>query len=258
MGILFTDSQKKSIAAKIMQHLIPWLVGRGEAIVQNSEDASLLAKCGIPTKQIKFIRGSGINIKKFSPKKKEARPPLVMMASRLLIDKGVLEFIGAAKIINSAQKRARFVLVGEPDSDNPSSVSSKQIHEWVKQGLIEAWGHREDMNEVLSTATIFCLPSFYREGIPKVLLEAMACGLPCITTDSPGCRDAVRNEDNGLLVPIKNAPVLAEAICRLLENESLRKHMGRRGRERAVQEFADELVITQTLAAYKELLASEA
>ena len=105
-----------------------------------------------------------------------------------------------------------------------------------------------------TTCHVFCLPSSYREGIPKALLEAMACGLPCITTNSPGCRDAVRHEDNGLLVPIKDAEALAEEIKRLLQNPAERQRMGARGRERAEKEFNQEMIIQQTLDVYREMI----
>lgn len=119
--------------------------------------------------------------------------------------------------------------------------------------MVELWGHRDDMPEVLSQAHVVCLPS-YREGLPKVLLEAMACGRPIVTTDAPGCREAVRHEDNGLLVPVKDAAALAEAIQRLIEDPALRRRLGARGRERAVAEFSQERVIDETLALYRELL----
>jgi glycosyltransferase involved in cell wall biosynthesis len=148
------------------------------------------------------------------------------------------------------------VLVGEPDHDNPASVSELQIQQWVEDGIVEAWGRQEKMNEILPQAAIFCLPS-YREGMPKVVLEAMACGVPCITTNAPGCRDAVRHEDNGLLVPIKDAEALAEAIIRLLQNPNERRRMGAWGRERAEKEFNQEIIIQQTLDVYREMLIAE-
>jgi glycosyltransferase involved in cell wall biosynthesis len=145
------------------------------------------------------------------------------------------------------------VLVGEPDHDNPANVSELKIQQWVEDGIVEAWGRQEKMNEILLQAAIFCLPS-YREGMPKVVLEAMACGVPCITTNAPGCRDAVRHQDNGLLVPIKDAEALAEAIKRLLQNPAERLRMGARGRERAEKEFNQEIIIQQTLNVYREMI----
>ena len=255
MGFLFTSNRRNSVLAGALKGLIPWLVGNGSAIVQNSEDADFLASCRISKKKIRLVRGAGVNIEKYRPKEKNRNDLLVIMASRLILDKGLVEFVNAARIIKESRRRVRFALIGKQDPDNPSSVSNTLLRAWVEEGVVEAWGYCASMHEILPVASIFCLPSYYREGIPKVLLEAMACGLPCVTTDSPGCRDAVRHQDNGLLVPIKDYSALAIAIRRLLDDENLRKNMGRRGRERAVMEFSEHVVITQTLGVYGELLA---
>ncbi|MCP9447176.1 MAG: glycosyltransferase, partial [Nitrospira sp.] len=169
----------------------------------------------------------------------------------LLWAKGVGEFVAAARVLRG---RARFVLVGAPDPDNPASVAEADLQGWLREGVIEWWGPRDDMPATLNQAHIVCLPS-YREGLPKVLLEAMACGRACITTDAPGCREAVRHEDNGLLVPVKDAAALVAAIERLLKDDELRRRMGARGRERAVTEFSEARVIEATLAVYREAMA---
>jgi len=118
--------------------------------------------------------------------------------------------------------------------------------------VIEWWGRHEDMPAVLARVDIVCLPS-YREGMPKALLEAMACGLPCVTTDAPGCRDCVADGDNGLLVPVRDVEALVQAIGRLLDDPPLRMRLGERGRQRAVEEFSSARVIDATLAVYREL-----
>jgi glycosyltransferase involved in cell wall biosynthesis len=256
MGFLFTDNRHDSLISKCLKFILPWLVGRGRVIVQNSEDATLLTKCGVLQDKIRLVPGSGVNTEEYQPQSKGSELPLVMMASRLLLDKGVLEFVEAARLVNRSQELSRFVLVGEPDHDNPASVSELQIQQWVQDGIVEGWGRQEKMSEILPQVTIFCLPS-YREGMPKALLEAMACGLPCISTNAPGCRDAVRHEDNGLLVPIKDANALAEAIKRLLQNPAERQRMGARGRERAEKEFNQEIIIQQTFDVYREMLIAE-
>ena len=256
MGFLFTNNRHDLLITRGLKFILPWLVGRGRAIVQNSEDATLLEKCGVPQEKIRLVPGSGVDTREYQPQSKGSESPVVMMASRLLLDKGVLEFVEAARLVNRSQKLARFVLVGEPDHDNPASVSELQIQQWVEDGAVEAWGRQEKMSEILPQATIFCLPS-YREGMPKALLEAMACGLPCITTYAPGCRDAVRHQDNGLLVPIKDAEALAAAIIRLLQNPDEQQRMGARGRERAEKEFNQEIIIQQTLDVYREIFITE-
>lgn len=177
---------------------------------------------------------------------------MIMLASRLLWDKGVGEFVEAARMLAC---RARFVLVGAPDPHNPASVTEDDLRVWREEGAIEWWGPQENMPAALAQAHIVCLPSSYGEGMPKVLLEAMACGRAVITTDAPGCRDCVRDGDNGLLVPVRDAQALASAIERLLGDEVLRRRLGERGRERAVTEFAQERVIAATLGVYREALA---
>jgi glycosyltransferase involved in cell wall biosynthesis len=147
--------------------------------------------------------------------------------------------------------------VGRRDEHNPATIPESCLKEWVKEGVVEWWGHREDMLVVYGTATLVVLPS-YREGLPKVLLEAAATGKPIVATDVPGCRDVVRHRVNGLLVPPRDASALADSIATLLENEELRVDLGRRGREIVVKEFSAAAVTAQTLALYRELLCGAA
>lgn len=253
MGFLFTDGRQESFLTKVLQRVLPFLVGSGRAIVQNSADGDLIASCGVLGERIQLVPGSGVDTAEYQPRRSEAGEATVMMASRLLQDKGVVEFVEAARILQGKGVQAKFVLVGDPDPDNPTSISEAQIQSWVQEGVVEAWGHREKMSEVLLRATIFCLPS-YREGMPKVVLEAMACGLPCITTEAPGCQDAVRHGDNGLLVPVKDASALADAMMRLLQNPEECRRMGERGRERAEKEFDQNRIIEQILKVYREMI----
>jgi len=254
LGYLFTAGRGNSLATKLLSRVFPVFFRRGLAIVQNAEDEGLLRDCGVEASRIRLIRGSGVDVKKFAFSDEAAGTPVVMLPARLLWDKGVGEFVEAARTLLARGIEARFVLVGESDPDNPTAVPQEVIRKWVDERAVETWGFKERMDEVLPQATIVCLPS-YREGMPKSLLEAMACGRPCVTTNTSGCREAVRHGDNGLLVPVKDSKALANAIQQLLDNKSERLRMGRRGRQRAVEEFADEVVNTQTLAVYEELLA---
>jgi glycosyltransferase involved in cell wall biosynthesis len=179
--------------------------------------------------------------------------PLAVLASRMLWHKGVGEFVEAALMLKASGVKARFVLVGDIDPGNPSTVSTAQLEAWQRSGSVEWWGRRIDMPEVLAKAHIVCLPS-YREGMPKVLIEAAACGRPIIAADSPGCREIVRHEDNGLLVPVRDPAALAGALRCLIEDPELRGHMGTRGREIAEAEFSMENVINKILAVFRELL----
>mgnify|MGYP001593215865 FL=1 len=138
--------------------------------------------------------------------------------------------------------------------ENPASVPEHQLIAWQKDGVVEWLGRREDMPQVLAQSHIVCLPS-YREGLPKSLLEAASCGRPIVTTDMPGCREIVRDGDNGLLVEARNATALADALVKLLADPELRQQMGQRGRERVLSEFSQEIIITQILSLYREVLS---
>lgn len=255
LGYLFTADRANSPATKLLRRMLPIFFRKGLAIVQNTEDQDLLVSCGVDSSRIRLIRGSGVDVSKFISSDEPPGTPIVMLPARLLWDKGVGEFVEAARTLQSRGVDARFVLVGESDPDNPTAIPEEELLKWVDEGIVELWGFKERMEEVLPQTTIVCLPS-YREGMPKSILEAMACGRPCITTDTSGCREAVRDGDNGLLVPVQDATVLADAIESLLNDKKARLRMGRRGRERAVDEFSDEVVIAQTLAVYEELLTS--
>ena len=256
LGYLFTDGRDISPASKLLKALLPILLWRGLIVVQNSEDLEFVRKLGVSVSRIRLIRGAGVNVKLFRPSDEPCGTPIVMLPSRLLWDKGIGEFVKAAQLLRAKGARARFVLVGSPDPENPSTVSPASCSQWAAEGVVELWGLRKRMEEVLPQSAIVCLPS-YREGLPKSLLEAMACGKPCVTTNNSGCREAVRNGDNGLLVPIKDPYALATAIEQLLGDRQLRIRMGSSGRERAVNEFSDEVVDAQTLAVYEELRAKD-
>lgn len=228
---------------------------RSCVIVQNPEDQMLLEDLRMaPPEQLKLIRGSGVDVDAFSPVPEPAGIPIVALPARMLRDKGVHEFVGAARLARVRNISARFVLIGEPDPDNPSSIAVEQLESWRRDGVVEWWGWRHDMAQVLKQCNVVCLPS-YREGLPKVLLEAAASGRAIITCDVPGCREVVRHGDNGLLVPARNVSRLAEAIERLVSDRELREKMGQSGRTRAEQEFSIASVIRETLDLYQKRLA---
>lgn len=225
-------------------------------IVQNPDDRAALLESGlVPPSQIALIRGSGVDLDVFHPSPESPGIPLVVLPSRMLWDKGVGEFVEAARLLRARGHQARFVLVGQPDPANPNAIASDQLDEWRRSEVVQLWGHRTDMPEVLRSAHIVCLPS-YREGLPKVLIEAAACGRPIVTTDAPGCREIVRHGENGLLVPVRNAADLADAIEQLLGDPELRLRFGLCGREMAVAEFSEARVVQETLEVYRRALAN--
>jgi glycosyltransferase involved in cell wall biosynthesis len=162
--------------------------------------------------------------------------------------------VQAAELLQRQGVVARFALVGNGDPSNRSCVPAEQLERWQRAGTVELWGHQTDMRRVYAQAHVVCLPTFYREGIPKVLLEAAAAGRPIVTTASPGCRDIVHHQVNGLLVRRHDVAGLAAALRSLIENRALRLNFGARGRERALSQFRKELVIAANLALYRELL----
>lgn len=229
---------------------------RTRVIFQNPDDMALFEGEGLvrPSDAV-LIRGSGVDMAVFLPRPEAVGIPIVLLASRMIWDKGVAEFVEAARLLHDQGITARFVLVGGPDSGNPSTIPQAQLEAWQKAMPVEWWGIRVDMPQVFAESHIVCLPSYYGEGIPKVLIEAAACARALVTTDTPGCREIVQHEINGLLVPPRDAYALAKAIRQLLQNPELRAQMGRRGREIAMTDFSLQTVIDQTLGVYRDLLS---
>ncbi len=226
-----------------------------QVIFQNPDDVGLFSRNGLVNgEQVTMIPSSGVDIKKFCPSPEPAEEPLVILPARMLWAKGVREFVLASRQLREDGIHARFALIGDTDPANPDAVPVNQLEKWRKEGIIEWWGWQEDMPAVYRQAHIVCLPS-YREGTPKTLIEAAACGRPIVTTDAPGCRLAVHHKKNGLLVPVRDSHALAEALKILISDSALRKQMGKKGRELAVAEFSLESVVGQTLAVYEKALS---
>lgn len=250
------QSAKMSAVRKLLVPLLRMAMrpARSRTITQNQQNSDHLIALGIiQASQVRMIRGVGVDTVKFSPRPEPIGTPVVMLASRMLWSKGVGEFVAAARILRERGVQAKFQLVGGIDDHNPAGISVGQLQAWREQGLVEWLGHRDDMAEALNSANLICLPS-YGEGLPKVLIEAAACGRAIITSDVPGCRDVVRQGENGLLVPVRDVQALAEAIQPLLANQELRKDMGRNGRELVMRQFTEERIIAETFAVYRELL----
>ena len=221
----------------------------GATIFENETDRQyFITSKMVRPQDTRLIQGVGVDTNFYLPLKEASGPPMVVLASRLLWDKGIDAFVDAAKILRS-KTSTRFVLVGEPDPGNPASIPQETIQQWVNDGLIEWWGWQSDMRSIFAACHLVALPSL-AEGVPTVLLEAAASGRAIVTTDAPGCREVVRHGVNGLLVPLRDPQALADAIQTLLENPQLRQEMGLRGREIVEKEFSSEIVIAQTLGVY--------
>jgi glycosyltransferase involved in cell wall biosynthesis len=256
MGFVFTS---QSLMSRLLRPLV-WLAlqlflnPRGSKVIfENSDDlSSLVRDRAVRAQDAVLIRGSGINVADYAHGAPPDGPVVVSLVSRMLWDKGVGEFVEVARRLRGENIPARFWLVGAADAQNPAAISERQLRQWRDEGIVEWLGHRDDIPAILAQSHIACLPS-YREGLPRSLLEAMAAGLPIVSTDVPGCREAVRPGENGLLVPARDSAALAAALRTLIEDAALRKRFGAAGRLRAEREFASPIVIAQTLAVYAEL-----
>lgn len=260
LGYLFRSGDLTSRILQIpIRFFLKYALNHPNAVflLQNPDDVDMIRSMKIiKDENIELIRGSGVDIQKFIPSEESnTDPPIVLFASRMIWDKGVGEFVEAAEIVNRHNKKACFVLAGKPDPNNPNSVSEEQLKKWNDSGTVEWWGFCEDMVAVLQQSSIVSLPSYYGEGVPKILIEAAACGKPIIATDMPGCREIVQDGYNGLLVEEKNSEDLAEKTLSLLENEEIRIKMGKRGRESATEHYSLEETKRRTFNLYDKLLS---
>ena len=261
LGFVFVaNGVKAKIRRWLVGTLYCWALGHHNlsVIFQNQDDLACLARIAhLPTRKATIIRGSGADLTQYRVMPFPTSVPVVLFAARLLVDKGTREFVECARIFRQrglSVQDARFVIVGKPDLANPASLHSDELAQWAEEGVVELWGHRTDMPQVMEAAHLVVLPSYYGEGLPKVLIEAAACGRVVVTTDHPGCRDAIEANKTGLLVPIKNALALADAIEYLIKNPDVLKRMGAAGRALAEKEFAIEKIVAEHMKIYRNLL----
>ncbi|HXW97749.1 MAG TPA: glycosyltransferase family 4 protein [Gemmatimonadales bacterium] len=260
LGYAFVaEGARAAVRRELMLRLYRVAFGhpRSAVIFQNQDDVALFQSVGaVREDQVVLIPGSGVDLTQFQPTSEPVGTPVVTLAARMLWDKGVGDFVQAVRILAGRGVGIRARLVGEPDPGNPRSVSVEQLSAWAREGVVEWLGYRADMPRVLAESNVICLPSCYREGVPKILLEAAAAGRPIVTTDVPGCRDVVRDGDNGFVVPPRRPEALADALEVLLRDAGLRTRFGARGRERAVAEFGLGAVVATTLTVYERLLSA--
>lgn len=228
-------------------------VNLAEGVVfQNADDErGFRLRNFISSKQrVLVVGGSGVDLTRFFPHPMPQAPPVFLMIARLLKDKGILEYVEAARIVRREMPESRFILVG-PADPNPAAIRPNQIEKWVTEGTIEYGGEMADVRPAIAGCHIFVLPS-YREGMPRTVLEAMAMARPIITTDTAGCRDAIQPGVNGLLVPVRDSKALAEAMLALAKNPAIIKQMAAASVERARSLF-DSRAISSELADFMRL-----
>ena len=260
LGHVFTSQRWRMRALRpLVRGLLRLALGGAGSrlVLQNPDDVAAFQQHRlIAPESIRLIRGSGVDIARFSPTERSdaTRSLRLLLASRLLWEKGIGEYVEAARRLRAGGLVVECWLAGAPDPGNPASIDEAQLAAWQAEGAVTLLGQVEDMPALLAQVDVAVLPS-YREGVPRSLLEAAACGLPLIATDVPGCREVVREGENGLLIPPRDPAALGKAIARLAGDAALRRRMGEASCQLAVAEFAQEAVFEQTLAVYRELLS---
>ena len=230
---------------------------QSRVIFENEDDLGSAVEGGLARRDASLlIRGAGVDPDAFQNQPEPPGPIRVVMIARMLWDKGVREFVTAARLARNRRVNADWVLVGAPDPDNLSSISVEQLCQWQAERVITWLGHRDDIADILASSHIAVLPS-YREGLPKSLLEAMAAGRPVVATNVPGCRTLVIEQQTGLLVPPRNAKAIVDAVERLVAEPETRKRYGQAGRQRVIEHFSTTVVEKATLALYATMLYAQ-
>lgn len=258
LGYLYRSDELKSVILRSM--LWPFLIfafkqKQTKLIFQNDNDRMLLINKKVATAKTSYlVKGSGVYLNRFdascAKENIKTQLPLVLMPTRLVHEKGVGVFIEAAKILKEKGINARFEIVGGLTRDNPRAITIKEMKAMIKEGVVTWLGHIDNIPEKLREAAMIVYPSYYGEGIARVLLESCAAGRAVITTDHPGCREAVDHEKNGLLVRVKDPKSTAQAIERLLKDPALCVEMGKKSRKKAEKEFDIHEIVKQTIKVY--------
>jgi glycosyltransferase involved in cell wall biosynthesis len=242
-----TDGLKEKLRRRIAETLYGHAL-TGITIFQNVDQLNHFVQRGwVEPRHARLVRGAGVNLTRFLPTPLPVQPCFLLPA-RMLWDKGVGEFVEAAKVLKG---KARFVLAGGLDDKNPAHIDRSTLDTWVREGTVEWLGHQSDMAQVYAQASVVVLPS-YAEGLPLALAEALACGRPCVTTLAPGCRDTVVDGETGLLVPVRDAKALMQAMSSLLSRPNELSQMSRAARAYAEAHFGVESIVAQTLSACRD------
>jgi glycosyltransferase involved in cell wall biosynthesis len=264
MGHVFTDSGVKALfLRKIVEKMYSFILSHpsNRVIFQNSEDLNTFVKKGlVDASRCYLIKGSGVNCERFKPPDEKTRHRdevvRILFASRLLKEKGLEEYLEAARLLKNKRDNVEFLLAGDIYPANPSSLTPNDVKIIKKEeGVVTFLGHVDDIRSLLMDADIVVLPS-YHEGCPRILIEAAAMEKPIVATNIPGCNGLVRNDVNGFLVPVKDAQSLADAIEVLVLDKEKREQFGKAGRKIVLDEFEEGIVLGKTLRVYHELYCS--
>lgn len=256
LGFVFSSTALRArLLRALVRPILKFVLGgkRSLLIVQNRGNRDQLISEGmVELGATRLIRGAGVDPDAYRQVTVESDKPLVILPARLLREKGVCEFVEAARLLRSKGVNARFALVGKPDPANPASLSQAQVDQWATEGVVEYWGWQDDMPKVFASAQIVCLPS-YHEGFPKSLLEAAASGCAIVASDIPGCREIVVPKETGWLVPVQDTRGLAAALEQAITQPELRTQYGRAARALVVSDFSMRRIAEETIALYDEL-----
>jgi glycosyltransferase involved in cell wall biosynthesis len=257
LGYSFSGGQERWLVSRLVASAYRFALRRPgiRVIFQNTDDIEAFVSARIidPAQAI-LIRGSGVDLQAFALSSEPGGRPRVVLPARMLRDKGVVEFARAADLLRSRGIAATFLLAGMLDEANPAGLGQRELSQLQHDTGVVWLGHVADMPALLRSVHVVCLPSYYREGLPKALIEACAAGRPIVTTDLPGCREVVNHELNGLLVRPRDTGALADALQRLLSDPTLRTKMGLAGRRKAEAEFDVAAVVRATLDVYRKIL----
>lgn len=257
LGSIFTSrSAKARLVRPLFKAFLRWLL-RGRhvnVLVQNKDDRAEMESLGINADRLFLIPGSGVDTEALTPLPEPNSPITVAFVGRLLEDKGLSTLIAAHDLLTRRGVPVRLLIAGRADPANPASIPDDEIATWKTRANVELMGHVDDIRQVWAAAHIAVLPS-RREGLPKSLLEAAACGRPIVATDVPGCREIARDGLNALLVPPDDAPALASAIEQLARDAALRRQFGEAGRRLVEEQYASDRIGPETVALYDHLLS---
>ncbi|MDE1907154.1 MAG: glycosyltransferase family 4 protein, partial [Rhodospirillales bacterium] len=256
VGLGFVYSSDK-LLAKLLKPLVTLALRttmspkRGIAVFENPDDLNAMVEGGMVRRdRTRLIRGAGVDIDRFAPAPEPEGTIRIALAARMIQEKGIPDFVAAARLLKG---KAEFWLAGAPDLSNPNPVTEAELRGWEAEGIVKWLGGVKDMAGLLRQVHVFTLPSSYREGLPKAVLEAMAAGLPVVATNIPGCREAVIDNETGFLVPPRHPAALADALSKLIADPGLRARLGAAGRKRVLENFSDEIVCQKTMNIYETL-----